>query len=220
MQVVSGTFNGIGAAITGVGIGFIPDKVEFFNIESTVAEHIIWCRNFRNAVCGGGMRAMDDNDDVWSEIACGSGIRPYDGGDVVTAAQYSSSDFLYKDPDPDKRADGATGTITTFTMDTPASLTGHFDQETVSTIVDVGSMVCIDGRWYTIMALTSNGEQANEVTLDRLPKNTIGEVTALTGAYDWIVAPAGTRMPAGFAVDVSGEFNKSGEQAMFIAYKF
>jgi hypothetical protein len=56
----------------------------------------------------------------------------------------------------------------------------------------------IGGRGYRIVALTNDGDAANEVTLDRSAPS--GPVKFIGTKVDWVPAPVGVRMPAGFEI--------------------
>lgn len=217
VKCVSGTIEGHSAA-TYVGIGFIPDKVEAYNIGSGTIEHVVWLRNFRLDAAGGGIRYQDDNDDVIEDIANRSGIDVYEGGDIITTAaethKVKAADMDYRD------SSGGTGTITKFTMDTAANFTGHFDYGVDTTYIAAGSRVVIDGHIYNMVALSSDGDGSNEVELDRAPTKNPGNVTALYRAYDFIAAPVGTIMPAGFIIQSLGNFWVDSEMVAFAAWKF
>jgi hypothetical protein len=59
------------------------------------------------------------------------------------------------------------------------------------------------GKWYFVTALTSNGEAANEVTLNEAVNS--GPIYALTGMYDYIAITSGNVAPAGFWIDSTSD---------------
>lgn len=204
---LSGTFNGTGAALY-LCIGFMPDWVKLWNSETTDEERMVWSRNMRGAELGDGIRKDDDG--TITPLTVGNGIQIYRGGDVMSAASTTYLVPTYTD-----RRDAGTGsTIDTWTLGSTTNRTGNWNDVCNTTYVGEGSLINIDGKWARITALTSNGEQANEVTLDEaLPS---GQIYALKGMYDYIGAASGVITPAGFKINDT-TFNSSGELCFFEA---
>lgn len=197
MKVVQGTVNGTGAALT-LCVGFIPDWVRVWNLESGTVEMADWNSSMRAAESIAGYLAADGVD---VEKGLGLNVAIYRGGDVLSAA---STVYHYADPLPDKRKSTTYGTINRWTLDTPGSLTGHFNVGADTTYVGEGSKVTIAEDvtrkvlCATITALTSNGEVADEVTLSEAIKS--GDVRFLRGFADYIGMPAGATTLDGFTL--------------------
>lgn len=83
-QIVSGTFAGIGAALS-FGIGFSPDRVEVFREDaSTVLPALKWEKELANtALAGGGIKVVSGTPSV---LAAGAGISTYAGSEKLAAA--------------------------------------------------------------------------------------------------------------------------------------
>jgi hypothetical protein len=208
MNYVSGTFNGTGATLY-LCIGFIPDWVRMWTSETTDEERIEWSINMRGAELGDGIGIDDDG--TITPHAYGTAIQVYRGGDRITAA---STVYLVRDPDPDKRNNGTGADITTWTLDTPGSRSGHWNDVCNTTYVGEGSVIIIDGKKYRVISVTSNGEAADEVVLDGAAPS--GQIDALSGMYDYIGAAANVTTPEGFKVNDT-TLNASGELCFFEA---
>lgn len=223
MQKVAYTFLGSGAARY-IGLGFVPDRVQIRNVEAAAAGVIDWDERMRTyaTTADGIYHAISTG--AWTGVALtvGQGVTPYYGGDVITAAAathivpavgFSST---YSGTMVDK---GTLGTVNTWTLDTAGSHTGHFNVGVSTTYVGVGSYVLIRGtddlvRKYRIVALTNDGDAANEVTLDRDAAS--GTVTFISYMFDLVNAPVGTVMPAGiYLADTT--LNASNESCMITA---
>lgn len=218
MKYAHGTFNGTGAALY-FGIGFLPDWVYVQNLEDADLAQYYWnihmervletAQGFRHYTAAGSL--LDPL------IVADLGIVPYEGGDIMTA---TSTTYLVKD-DADYRTSTTYGTITTWTLDTSANRTGHWNLEADTTYVGEGSRMLVEEdvgkahKWVGINALTSNGEQADEVTVSRAVKT--GKVLALRPMYDYRGATVGVKIPAGFGLLATDVVNVSGEMGMFEA---
>jgi hypothetical protein len=209
----SGTFNGTGAVLY-VCCGFKPDWVRIQNIESTSLEAIEWSTSMRSAEIIAGIK---DTGSATTELTLGNGIAHYSGGDLITAA---STSYIVKDPSPDKRDAGTAGTINQWTLGNYTNKTGNWNAECSTTYVGEGSRICIRNLqgypvMYLVTAVSSNGEAANEVTLNAAAPS--GEILFLSGMYDYIGASAGIVTPAGFILAADSDVNASGEMCMFEA---
>lgn len=207
MNRVMGTIEGHSAAIN-VGIGFIPSKVQTYVLNDVLEVNWIdLMMRDTNVDVAGGYVASDGIDVA---TAAASAIKIFRGGNVIGTA---SEVYKVADPAPDKRATGAGATIATWTLGNATNKTGSWN-DVDGTLVAAGSMICIDGKNYYITALTSDGEQANEVTLsESVPSGTI---TFLSGKFTYIAAVAGIIMPEGFTI-ATGEINTDSECIVFIA---
>lgn len=218
MLYAHGTFNGTGAALY-IGIGFIPDWVWVVNVEDTDCAELRWNIHME--------RVAETTAGILHHTAAGSlldprtiadgGIRPYRGGDVMTS---TSTAYLVRD-DTDYRYSTTYGTIVTWTLGSSTNRTGNWNLEADTTYVGEGSRIYImedvgkQCKWAGVNALTSNGEQANEVTLSEAVNS--GQVLALTGMYDFRGAASGVKIPAGFSITATSIINESGQYCCFEA---
>lgn len=227
MQKISGTFNGTGSAMY-VGIGFIPDKLVLQSLDaSTDLYTITWARNFRgpNTSSGNISEGVLSTNGTTSELGKGAGVRPYYGGDIITAAQATAGLHLVPVTSKDMRnISGNGGNITTWTLGSSSNFTGNWDNTCDTTYIGVGSRIVIKEnvtgviKESHITALTSNGEAANEVTLADSINS--GEILFLGRMYDYVAGTAGMVMPQGFVINETSAFNQSGEVVYFEAELF
>lgn len=220
MRVVRGSFQGTGAALY-LGIGFIPKQFRMWNIsDGTVLYQLHdWTKDMRRTIKGFDGHSMlgqaDMADGNASDVASGSGVSIYRGGDVGNGTET----YLIADPEPDKRAKGAGVAIDTWTLGSSTNKTGNWNDVcslTYPNTCGVGSLIVIDGKEYTVYAITSNGEQANEVTLDAAAPN--GRIGFLGGLYTHVQCPATLTMPPGMYIPETAAFNVDGEMVIFEAY--
>ncbi len=215
-----GTFNGTGAALY-ICCGFVPDWVEIRNLEDSDCARIFWTidmmraaeqtRGYHNVGSGG---AVQEDARTVSD----GGIVLYYGGDVLSSA---STTYLVPVPDSEKnqKKNSSTGNVvSTWTLDTSANRTGHFDKGVNTSYVGEGSLVLIDGKWYAIHSITNDGDAADEITLNEAAPS--GEVQFIGPMYDYVGAPAGTVTPAGFKLEMTSVVNVSGELCCFTAGTF
>lgn len=217
--MVAGTFDGTGAAIY-VGIGFQPDWVRIYNLESSTNQlHIEWSSQFRSAEMLEGLRYTETiagGNITAARLTFGAGVRRYPGGDKMTS---SSTAYLKRDS-KDYRTSVAYGTIDTWTLDTPATPTGHWNVEVDTTYVGEGSPITIVEtltglvKRVFITALTSNGEVTDEVTLSEAVKS--GKIVHIGRMYDWVGCASGDVTSAGFQ-SADTTVNVSGNICMFEA---
>lgn len=209
---VSGTFNTPSSGDLYICVGFIPDWVVVKNTETTNEETQLWSVNFRSAEMIGGQDIDDDG--AVSPVTVAAGIAPYRGKHLVTSAEATAGTYIAQDPSPDKRASGAGAEIDTWTLGSSANRTGNWNAVCSTTYVGEGSRICIDGLWYTVTAVTSNGEQANEVTLNEAAPS--GTIEFIGGMYDFISLTAGKVTPEGFWIDSTAEvLNATGDLSFF-----
>jgi hypothetical protein len=211
----SGTFNASGADLY-VGLGFVPDWVKIMTLESTDEERIEWSRNMRSAEAFGGFDIDDDG--VISPITIGLGIAEDLGGVDITSA---STIYIGRRADEDMRDAGTGDVINAWTLDVPANRTGHFNAGVNTTHVGVGSIVGIgkdsfgNAEFATILAITNDGDAANEITLSKAIKS--GNVLKLGPMYDYVGLPAGAITKPGFFIDSTAAINTAGQMCMFEA---
>lgn len=235
-KVVSGVFNGTGAAVY-VCLGFVPDYVRVASVTSSVFANIEWNINMRLAAAVEGVLDTNGNTNL-AEQVYGAGIAPYYGGDLMTTTNQTSvangeGVYLWWDK-KDYRAmsnanvnpgDMEDAYLTTFTMDTPANRTGHFNTDVVGTYCGIGSKIIIGGTAYRILALTAGqGISADEVTLSAplssAPLTMAGQVGYISNKYDMIPIPIGKVSTAGFVVNMATPVNVNDEVQMFVAGTF
>lgn len=205
-MIIGGHFNGTGADVY-VCVGFVPDFVNIYNLEGTVELKIQWNKMMMGAAEV--VEGVDTQTEAPTALVKGAGLMPYYGGEVLTAAKQTSTTYgegIYlKRDDWDYRSysgnrspgDAVAVDIDTWTLDTTANYTGHFNEDVNGTYIGEGSRICIDGKWYTIVALTAaQGEGDDEVTLS----NTVpsGDVQCITGKSGYKPIPVGSMTPAGF----------------------
>lgn len=211
MIKLSGTFNGTGATLY-LCLGFIPDKVHLQNLETSNDYEIIWERSMmRSSELVEGMQTHTGT--TYRQITAltkGAGILPYYGGtvlDTTTAGTTTYAEGVYLKPDnkdyryvtadsPHGLGDAVSSTINKWTLGSSTNYTGNFNADVTGTYIGEGSEITIDGKVYTIVALTAGqGISANEVTLSHAVAS--GEVQKISGMYS--LAPM-----------VAGEITKDG----------
>jgi len=215
LNQISGTFFGTAADLY-FSLGFVPDWVKIRTLVTTDEERLEWSRNMRGIAAFGG-QAIDD-DGAITPVALGAGVAEYLGGNDLANL---STVYLDKRADQDMRDAGDGDVISAWTLDTPANRTGHFnapvntDHVGVGSLVRIGYEVTAQNEWASIVALTSNGEVANEVTLSKAVKS--GSVLSLTGMADFVGMPAGSVTKAGFFLDSTAAVNIDAQYCMFEA---
>lgn len=229
-NIVGGRFHGTGADVH-ICCGFVPDFVWLINVED-IGEQIIWNKYMTLAAAVEGY-GMNDVTSV-ADLAATEGVIPYEGGDTLTSSQagtttYGEGVYLKHDP-TDYRygtnkapgggsGDAASDTIDTWTLDTPGSRSGHFNEDVTGTYIGPGSEICIDGLWYVITSLTATqGESDDEVVLNVQVSS--GSIQCIKGMYGYIPMTAGETTPAGFMVGENTNCNANGEIVTFLAMKF
>ncbi|MFA5107764.1 MAG: hypothetical protein WC497_05585 [Patescibacteria group bacterium] len=217
---VSGTINGTGATVY-ICLGFIPDKVIFRNLIATTCLVAKWTKDHRGSEQVAGVL---ETQGVSAALAIGTGIAPYRGGDMLTAAlqtstSYGEGVYLGWDKKDYKDIDIASGDgINAWTLDTAGNRTGHFNNDVVGTYIGVGSEIVIGGKKYIVQALTAGqGVSADEVTLNEAAAS--GTVEQITGKYDMAPIAVGLVTPAGFSV-ASNTLNGNGQMCRFEAELF
>ncbi len=206
MKTVAGTFNGTGAVLY-ICCGFIPDKVLVRNVEATDGFWAEWSSKYASSEqIAGGMFGTAAGIKLTVQTA-GQGIQPYEGGEKLTATNQTSTTYgegvyLAFDRKDYKGVDIAANSdpISTWTLGSSGNRTGNFNNDVTGTYIGEGSRIKIDGKWYTITALTAGqGVSANEVTLSRAAAT--GTVETITGMYDLAPLAVGSLTPAGFVIN-------------------
>jgi len=202
MHIVQGRFKFTNAALT-LCLGFKPDWIEIFNLTDRTG--LIWSPNMglsaANEERSGLAIAADGTRGATANAAAGVSI--YAGGDKLAAA---STQYLIGPYDQDVRGkQDSDAPITAWTLGNASNKTGNFDQEASTSYVGPGSRILIDGTLYEVVAMTSNGEAANEVTLDAAAPS--GAVQRIWSRYDYMGAPAGEVVPKGITIGASATVN-------------
>jgi len=242
MKCVRGTFNGTGAALY-IGCGFIPTRVEVRAVGDAggLNPRVKWSSNDRVAAQAEGVLDTDMATQA-VQLAAGEGISAYAGGDILTAAlqtdtTYGGGIYLVRDekdyrygtnamPGPNGGSgDAVATTIDTWTLDTSANRTGHFNEDVTGTYIGAGSKITIETGYgklkihedLFIEALTATqGEAADEVTLNRAVG--AGRVRKITGMYDFAPQAVGQIILPGFKISATTHINVDGEMQEFVAY--
>lgn len=213
MKRIGGTFNGTGATVY-LCIGFIPDWVRLWNCEGTQRILLEWnIGMMRAAEIAGGIQ-LTAADQTAAACTTAAGIRPYYGGTPLTSTDagtvtYAEGVYLKKDPITDYRqysannpagyGDAVAVDINTWTLDTSANRTGHFNEDVNGTYIGEGSLIWIDGKVYAIEAVTAGqGEATDEVTLSVAAPS--GVVERISGMYDFKPMIEGETPSHGFAL--------------------
>lgn len=202
------------AATLYVGIGFNPDHLTLVNLTDLTA-HEFYGDDYTNRY--GITRAAAGD---WAAAAnAAAGIEPYAGGDKMSAA---STAYLVENQSDQRAAYDVNSPISTFTIGSSANKTGNFNVEASTTYVGVGSRVTFSGKpdVYYITAMTSNGESANEVTLNASPGATseVLTVSKIWSKYDYLGAASGVVIPKGFVIGASATVNNTdGDIIKFVA---
>jgi len=196
MIKVAGTMNGTGAAFY-LCLGFVPDEFHLQDFETSNDYELYWNRNmWRSGEFVEGMQVHTGT--TYRQITAltkGNGILPYYGGTVLSSSDVGTTtygegvylkpdnrDYRFTDDDsPTGIGDASEETIDTWTLDTASDYTGHFNGGLSEDYIGEGSIIQIDGKRYTIVALTSDGSDSDDVTLsDDAPS---GEVQFISGMY-------------------------------------
>lgn len=215
MRRIGGTFNGTGADVY-LCIGFVPDWVRVWNLEGATLLGLEWNINMMRAleVVEGVQIASEATISarVATALTIGTGLLPYFGGDALDATSAGTTTYgegVYLKPDnndyrklavnsPDGVGDASTEDIVKWTLDTAAANTGHFNAGVAETYIGEGSKIIIDGRIYAIVALTTDGDAADQVTLSHPAKT--GEIQFIGPMYDYKPMVAGEVTKEGFLI--------------------
>ena len=241
-KIVSGTYNGTGAAVY-VCCGFIPDEVEVVSLEDAAAARVVWSRNYRSADMSDGY--LDTNGATAHTLyTSGTGIQPYYGGDVMTSSNQTSTGYgegvyLGRITDMDLNdarhlsnlnypaGDGEGATIDTWTLDTSANRTGSFNVDIdAAPWIGEGSVIIIDVggtqknvvRTFIEAVSASAGSAADEVTLTTATGS--GLIRYIGPSYDYVPVPLTKVTPAGFVMNATSVINVNDETQYFKAIKY
>lgn len=219
MKTINAVLIGTGAAAN-IGLGFVPDRVLLVNLSAATQPQLSWVRATRGTtISPEGVYAYRANELVYQKTrAASTGVAPFVGGSTI--ADGTSTYLIRSDLVPAYQGDmrAKTGTLVNgWTLGSSANKTGNFSAGIDTTYVGVGSRVCIGGRWATIVAITSTGASANDVTLDTALAS--GVIEYITYKSEFVAAPAGTVMPDGILVSDTAILN-TGDQVMLEAGQY
>jgi len=220
VKTVSGTLNGTGAAVY-VGIGFIPDSLKVWNLESSTPIYASWNRDMRTADQIGGSYTTTAS----LRYTVGAGLGPYRGGTIAAAANtaylvpFASA---YSGKTNNLVNAGTLGKISTWTLGSSDNKTGNFNYGVNTSYIGEGSRVqiVVPGAGVPtvydvfVTALSNDGDAANEVTLSEAVPS--GSVASIGPMYDYVAAVAGAVIPAGFVI-YSTAISASAEMVSFEA---
>lgn len=215
MNVLALTFLGSGAA-RNIGLGFEPDFATVRNIDQADIPFIIWNKHLENAAAAcDGILFRENTKMDRAALTVGTGVSRYAGGDIVTIS--SAANLVPAHSVPEFSGDmrrHCTGPITEWAIDTSGNRTGHVNGGVNTTYIGVGSKLRIEINRdtvveRTIVALTNDGDAADEVTLDRLCP--AGRIIGISYKLGLVAAPVGTVMPAGIRLDEATHVNANGE---------
>jgi hypothetical protein len=210
-----GTFLGSGAARY-IGLGFIPRKVHIWNVEAAAMGQLWWDRDMtRHSRMYEGQY---DTGAAVTALTAGTGIIRYYGGDIITAqaATHLKPAASMDTYAGDMRGKGSAGLISNWVLDTLANRTGHFDVALNTTYVGIGSLVQIGGKEYAIVALSNDGDAADDVTLNEAAPS--GECDRIDYLYDLAQAEVGERMPPGIYLAETANVNATNETCFIEAW--
>ena len=237
MQLLQGHFLAIGATHY-LCLGAIPYHIEFWGLEGATPDTVVWDRSMIHDILTveGIMRPTAGGAVV--DYAFGEGVAPYEGGDLMTTSNqtnvtYGSGIYIMRD-DKDYRyytnsaagisGDASTETIDTWTLDTAATPSGHFNGDVVGTYISKGSLIRIQenaspNRVYeaTITNTPSaSGGVADEIYLSRAVPN--GKVTFIGGHAGYKPVPIGNITQPGMRINLATTPFVSGEMVGFKAF--
>ncbi len=215
MKYSTGVFEGTGATLN-VGLGFLPAHIELRNL--TTGDELTWDIDWVKGPRFGVVNDVTlDSEGVTPGHAASAaaGLVRYSGAmDQLTAASTTVLIPSLKD----RRDAGSGSAITLFTLDTAANKTGHFDAPVNTDLVGVGSKFYVKDKMNgvseaTIVALTSDGDAADNVTTDILVGS--GEVSKLLAMYTHVGGETGDIPLPGFTLGASADVNQDGNAIWF-----
>lgn len=240
MNKYFGRFNGVGAAVR-LSLGGIPRAVEIMALEDADLARIVWNDQMmcalevsRGIVYFGSTNATQQ----YAQVVADLGIAPYYGGDIMTSANQTSVAYGGVIPyqryvgNVDLKADksvGVVSAINTWTLDTLANRTGHFNADLLRCVAGLGgagtgkigegSKVVIretgTGLVKTVgieaggNTAADAGGAADEVTLSEAVSS--GTVQAIYGAFTFEAVPIGEKAGPGIVLDYYTYVNVAGE---------
>ncbi len=235
MREIAGVFNGTGATLY-FCLGFIPDWVHLRNHETGNDYEIEWninmmrCTEYVEGIstvtAGGTYRDM-------TALTKGTGILPNYGKTVLTTTtagtttygegvylKYDNRDYRYLSTEsPHGLGDATENNIDTWTLTDGSTNKGTFGTAgaTGGTYIGEGSEICIDGRWYAIVAFTSDGGDADDITLSH--KVGSGKIDFIGGMYSFAPMIAKEMTSDGFVL-TNTSVNVNNALCSFVAGKY
>lgn len=238
MKIVQGYFNGTGA-VAYLCLGNIPHIIRMWDMEAATPTTLEWAKCMQSTPGNLTVEGiyLDAAGGAVQDMAFGEGVSPYYGGETLTSAMQTSTTYgegVYLSVDDrDYRyvnnaalgvlGDAATETIKTWTLDTAATPTGHFNGDVTGTYIGPGSIIRVKSktspfRLYEacITALTAGqGLSANEVTLSwAIPS---GDVVHIGGMYQWAPMAVGSITEAGLKIN-NTTLNTNNHTVGFVAW--
>jgi len=234
MRSIEATYNSTGAAYY-LCIGFIPDWVDIIAVGDAEVAHAHWSKGFTTAASDNGFMEHGGSQ-ATSLYTAGAGIEPYEGGDqmtstIQTTVAYGDGVYLGWDEIGDYKSNSSYGyedeAIASWTLDTTANRTGHFNSDVPASgnRIGEGSRILIKEeaggaeKEAVIEVLTAGqGISADEVTLSRAVKS--GTIYRITGRWDLLPIAIGKVAPAGIKMSATTDINANDERALIRAGSF
>lgn len=233
MQMIQGNFCATGADIY-IQLGGIPEYFEVWDLSENTPYTQIWARAMGHGILTTEGITRPKDGGAITDQAFGEGISPYYGGELLTTTNQTDLTYgggIYIEPDTkDYRqftiadagisGDAATTDITTWTLDTAATPTGHFNGDVTGSYIGAGSPIRItsNDNKHTydayITALTAGqGVTANEVTLSwAVP---CGRVDYIGGKFGYKPSAIGTVTKPGVLLNT---FSTDAHLCAFVAW--
>jgi hypothetical protein len=181
-----------------------------------------WTQDMRKTIKG-----FDGSQTLFAAAASASadhlttaGVESWEGGETTDGTET----YIGPDAEPNKFDKGAGDPIDTWTLGSVANVTGNWNAVCSLTdpdTVGVGTVIKIDAgkgaESRRIIAITSNGEAANEVTLDKVIGT--GKITFLGGIFTFVPMASGLVLPKGLKVSETAAFNVDTEVVAFEAIR-
>lgn len=226
MKTFAGLYTGVGTAAVTIGFGFIPDQVEIFNIGAAEGERLVFNRILQRGIVSYGGRIQTQLGDGNAHevlLTRANGVKLYDGGTrILTPSVYSLISSNLVAAYQGNMAEKSTVPVRRWTLGNSGNATGNFDVACDTTYVGAGSEIWIRPDTApdtvvrrTIVAITSNGEEANETTLDQSAPS--GNIEKIGYLADFVTCPAGMLLPAGITINDTTYVNASGQKFALVA---
>ena len=236
MQLITGNFHGTAADLY-LQLGGIPRFFQMWKLETNTPDTVVWadCMTADDESVEGFLRpyAGGNTDDH----VFGAGVSPYYGGDLLTTSNqtsvtYGAGIYIERD-DKDYRfftnsaagiiGDASTVDITTWTLDTAGTPSGHFNGDAVGTYINDGSLIRIQSSdrkhvysaRIVASAISSDGSAANEIVLSWAVPS--GTVEFIGGRYGTIPTAIGKVTSPGMLINET-TVNASGLMVGFMAW--
>lgn len=233
MQMIQGNFCATAADLY-IQFGGIPEAIEVWVLNDATPLTWKWAKSMGGNILTVEGIGIDNAGGAVLDFAFGEGITPYEGGDLLTTTNQTDVTYgggIYIEPDTkDYRqytnaaagisGDAATTDLVTWTLDTAATPTGHFNGDVTGTYIGAGSPIRItsNDNKHTydayITALTAGqGVTADEVTLSRAVPS--GRIDFIGGKFGFKPSTIGTVTKAGLMLN---SFATDGDICGFVAW--